>query len=437
MKSFKVKSVVPGSVAEEAGIEPGDRLISINGELMQDVFDYRFLETEEELTIEIEKGNGEIWEVEIEKDEYEDIGMEFEDPMMDDARCCTNKCIFCFIDQLPKGMRETLYFKDDDTRLSFLSGNYVTLTNMKERDIERIIRYRMSPINISVHTTNPDLRVFMLKNRFAGDIMDKIKTLVKNNINVNCQIVLCRGINDGDELDRTISDLGELYPGVKSISVVPVGITDHREGLVRLEAFDVQSSAETIKRVQKFQKYFKKKFNSNLVYLADEFYINAEIDIPDYSHYEDFPQLENGVGLIALLRHEFYQELEKPGYILNKPRKISIATGVSPVKYIKEMVAALSRIYNNLNVNVYDIKNNFFGKHVTVTGLLTGKDIIEQLGNADLGEELLISKSMLKSDEDVLLDDYRVEDIEKALGVKVVTVENNGRDFINKILGVI
>lgn len=451
-----VKDVLPGSIAEEAGVEAGDAILSINGEKIRDVFDYRFLITNENILLELLKQDGEVWEIEIEKDEYEDLGIEFENAMLDDARSCNNKCIFCFIDQLPKGMRDTLYFKDDDSRLSFFMGNYVTLTNMNFDDIDRIIKYRMSPINVSVHTTNPDLRVFMLKNKNAGDVVKKIQKLIDGGIEVNCQIVLCRDINDEKELDRSIEELGSLYPGVNSISVVPVGITKHREGLIDLKPYDKESSKKVITQVEGWQKKFKGKFDSRVVYIADEFYIMAEKDIPDYEEYEDFPQIENGVGLIAQFKMEFEEGIKKlDGRISNEgdeekseededaqdfcvemgPRNISIATGVSPYLHIKELAEILKNRYTNLNINVYKIENNFFGKNVTVTGLLTGQDIIEQLRGKELGNELLISRSMLRSGEEVLLDDYTVSDLEKKLNVKISIVENNGKDFIVKVLG--
>ncbi|MCX7923815.1 MAG: DUF512 domain-containing protein [Clostridia bacterium] len=446
MKSKKIviSNVMTGSIAEEVGVEAGDILLAINEQKIEDVFDYRFLIANEELLLEIEKPDGEIWEVEIEKDEYEDLGIEFENSMMDEAKSCTNKCIFCFIDQLPKGMRETLYFKDDDSRLSFLMGNYITLTNINNEQIDRIIKYKMSPINVSVHTTNPDLRIFMLKNRFAGDVIGKIKKLVDSGITVNCQIVLCRNVNDSKELDKSISDLTGIYPGVRSISIVPVGITRHREGLCDLEPFDREASSNVIKQVEAWQERLLEQHKSRVVYLADEFYIMADTHIPEYEHYEDFPQIENGVGLIALLKQEFTEyldELESGSWAMSKSagklRHVSIATGVSPYNYIFELAETLMSKYQNLKVNVFEIKNNFFGENVTVTGLLTGSDLVSQLAGKELGTELLISRSMLKSGETLFLDDYTVDMLEKQLNIKVSIVENSGKDFVNKVLGII
>ena len=448
-----VKSVLPGSIAEEAGIEAGDAILSVNGEKIRDIFDYRFLITNENLMLEILKQDGEVWEIEIEKEEYEDLGLEFESLMIDDAKSCKNKCIFCFIDQLPKGMRDTLYFKDDDSRLSFFMGNYITLTNMSFEDIDRIIKYKMSPINVSVHTTNPDLRVFMLKNKNAGDVVEKIQKLIDGGIEVNCQIVLCREINDEKELDRSLKELGALYPGVNSVSVVPVGITIYREGLSYLKPYDMESSAKVIEQIEAWQKKFWEKFGSRIVYIADEFYIMAGNSIPDYEDYEDFPQIENGVGLIAQFKQEFMEYIGKLDYCSLKQKNkiklqgakysqefklriISIATGVSSYLHIKEMAQKLQQKYKNLNINIYKIENNFFGKNVTVTGLLTGQDILEQLKGKELGDELLLSRSMLRSGEEVLLDDYTISDIEKKLDVKVSIVDNSGKDFIEKILGI-
>ena len=435
-----ILAVEPGSIAGEAGIEPGDILVSVSGQKIKDIFDYRYLTTEESLTICIQKRDGEVWEIEVDKDQYEDLGMNFEDSLMDTSKSCTNKCIFCFIDQLPEGMRETVYFKDDDSRLSYLSGNYVTLTNMKDEDLDRIIRYKMSPLNVSVHTTNPDLRRFMLGSRLGGDVLDKIRKLVEGGISVNTQIVLCKGINDGGELDRTISELSGLYPGMSSISVVPVGLTRWRKDLYQLKPFDKASSAEVVRQAEKWQRKFLNENDSRIVYIADEFYIMSDMELPEYNEYEDFPQLENGVGLVALFKNEFDECLEsfEPGEIDTRygaKRHISIATGISAYKFIKEMVERLEKRYNNLRVTVYPIKNDFFGENVTVTGLLTGKNIVEQLKEASIGQELLISRSMLKAGEEIFLDDFTLAKLSESLSVKLTVVENNGEDFINKVLG--
>lgn len=438
-----IHAVQPDSAAHDADIESGDFLLSINGHEIQDIFDYRFLTTNSNLLVEIEKKNGELWEIEVEKDEYEELGLDFEDPLISEAKSCTNKCVFCFIDQLPKGMRETVYFKDDDSRLSFLSGNYITLTNMGEKELNRIVRYRMSPVNVSVHTTNPELRISMLGNRFAGDVLDKIRILTKGIITVNAQIVLCRGLNDGAELDKTLDDLSGLFPGVASISVVPVGLTKWRDGLFKLQPFDSEAATHVLKQVESWQKKLLKKHDTRLVYLADEFYILAGEKLPACEEYEDFPQIENGVGLMSLLIYEFNKYLDKQGKKLDRyfskhyeNRTVSIATGICAYQYIKQLAQVLEKRYNNLKVTVYPIKNNYFGENVTVTGLLTGGDLFAQLEAQELGSELLISRSMLKSGEELFLDDCTVGGLGSKLGKKVTVVENNGEDLIKKILGI-
>lgn len=445
-KGTVIREVLKGSIAEEAGIQPGDCILEINGERIKDIFDYRFLITDENVNMVIRKENGDIWDIDIEKDTYEDMGIEFEDPMIDSAKSCANKCIFCFIDQLPKGMRETLYFKDDDTRLSFLTGNYVTLTNISDKELDRIIKYHMSPINISVHSTNPSVRKLMLGNRFAGNILERIKKLVNAGITVNCQIVLCRGINDQEELDRTIKDLSDLYPGVGSISVVPVGITKYREGLYPLVPYDGEESKKVLEQVEGWQKKLLEEKGSRVVYAADEFYIMAEKELPGYEEYEGFPQLENGVGMVALFKEEFFEYLEDEEAGLNekgvnadekavKDRIVSVATGISAYKIIKKLAEELENRYNNLKINVYPVENRFFGKYVTVAGLLTGQDIVNGLKDKELGQVLLIPKNMLKSDEDVFLDDYTVEKVGTLLNVKVKVLEVNGKAFVDGILG--
>lgn len=431
-----VLCVQPGSIAEEAGIEQGDVIQSINDKIIRDIFDYRFFAANEKLALVVQKKNCDVWDIDIEKDEYEDLGIEFESPLMDEVKSCRNKCIFCFIDQLPKGMRDTLYFKDDDSRLSFLTGNYITLTNASYDEIDRIIEYKMSPVNVSVHTANPDLRVFMLKNKSAWDVMTKIKRLVNGGITVNCQIVICRGVNDGKELDDTISSLTVLYPGVNSVSVVPAGVTKYRENLYNLQPFDKRYLHSLILQIEGWQKRLMDKHGVRVVYPADELYIIAGLDMPDYNCYDDFPQIENGVGLIALLRHEFNEYVGKNSCNLRSLRTISIATGVSSFKFIKEMAEALEAKCNNLlKIYVYEIRNVFFGENVTVTGLLTGGDIASQLEGKELGDELLIPANMLKSGEDLFLDDYTIDMLKEKLNVDICSVENSGKDLIEKVLG--
>lgn len=433
---IRICTVLPGSIAEEAGIESGDMLLSINGESIKDIFDYRYYQASEEILLEVEKSDGEIWEIEVDKDESEEIGLEFEDSLIDGAKSCTNKCIFCFIDQLPKGMRETVYFKDDDSRLSFLTGNYVTLTNVKKEELKRIIHYRMSPINVSVHTTNPDLRKFMLGNRFAGDVLDKIKMLTDNGIEVNCQIVLCRNINDNEELDRTLEDLSGLVPGINSVSIVPVGISRHREKLFDLLPFDEESSGQVIKQVHKWQNRLLKEKGSRVVYLSDEFYINADVELPKYKDYEGFPQIENGVGMAASFKKEVLDALKnKKTHTLSENRHVSIATGRLVKKIILQLVQEIKSSFSGLRVDVYDIENDFFGPYVTVCGLLTGQDISRQLNGKELGQELLISRSMLRAGEHVLLDDYTVEQLESELNIKIRIVDSSGEDFVDALIG--
>ncbi len=437
-----INAVQNDSAAHDADIEPGDLLLSINEQEINDIFDYRFLAADSTLLIKIEKKNGELWEIEVEKDEYEDLGLVFENPLISEAKSCSNKCIFCFIDQLPSGMRDTVYFKDDDSRLSFLTGSYITLTNLREKELERIVRYKMSPVNVSVHTTNPELRKIMMGNRFAGDVLERMKTLTTGGITVNTQIVLCRGLNDGAELDNTLRELSCLYPGVASISAVPVGLTKWRKGLYKLEPYNEQAAALVLEQVEGWQQKLLKKHGKRLVYLADEFYIMADAKLPTYEEYEDFPQIENGVGLMSLFLYEFSKYLKKNGNKLDRhcsnfvgKRIVSIATGICAYRYIKQLAQLLEKRYNNLKVEVYPIKNNYFGESVTVTGLLTGGDLLEQLDTLERGSELLISRSMLKSGEELFLDDYTVAELSSKLGVKITVSENNGGDFIKKIFG--
>lgn len=428
-----IKYVAPGSIAEEIGIEPGDKLISINGSDFRDILEYRYLISEYEVTLEVEKTNGETEMITVEND-YEDIGVEFNEALIDTAQSCTNKCIFCFIDQLPKGMRETVYFKDDDTRLSFLQGNYVTLTNMHDDEIDRLIKMHVSPINISVHATEPELRKMMMGNRFAGKCFDIMKKFRDNGIYMNCQIVLCPEINDGEHLKRTIYDLASLFPNVNSVSVVPVGLTAYREGLCKLKSFTKQTAREVIEQVSAYQDEFLKTLGTRLVYLSDEFYIKAGMSEPEAEEYEGFPQLENGVGLVASMREEFTEAVK---LVQKKPRKRSviIATGEIVGDFIGGLAEILMRAAPGVDIRVRPIKNNFFGGEVNVSGLVCGCDIIEQLKDEEKADELLIPQSMLRDDDEIFLDDTTVSDVEKALGMKLTAVINDGYEFIEKILG--
>lgn len=428
-----VSAVTPGSIAEEMEIEPGDVLVSVNGQEPEDVFDYRYLMNEEEVLVVIRKPDGEEWELEIEKEYEDDLGMEFENGLMDDYRSCRNKCMFCFIDQLPKGMRDTLYFKDDDSRLSFLQGNYLTLTNMSEHDLEKIIYYKLSPINISFQATNPELRCKMLHNRFAGDVMDKVRRLKEAGIVMNGQIVLCRGVNDGEELDRSIRDLVTLMPELQSVSVVPVGLTRYRDGLYPLEPFTKEDACKVLDLICSWQEKLLKEYGTHFIHAGDEWYILAERPMPEEMTYDGYLQLENGVGMVRLLKEEVDAYLKKlPGD--DRKRRVTIATGELAAPYLREHVVSIRGKYPNVEVQVITVKNEFFGGKITVAGLLTGQDLVKQLKGKDLGEELLLSINMLKSDEPIFLDDMTVEQLQTALQIKVSIVESSGNDFVNCIL---
>lgn len=430
-----ISKVYKDSIAEELEIEVGDLLVSINDQKIHDIIEYRFLLSDEYIEVEIQKMNGEVCIYEIEKDYDEDLGIEFTNPIIDKAKSCRNKCMFCFIDQLPKGMRETLYFKDDDSRLSFLQGNFVTLTNMSEDDINNIIKYRISPINISVHTTNPELRVKMLSNKFAGKVYEIMKRLAEANIEMNCQIVLCRGVNDGKELDRTIKDLVKLYPYVNSIAVVPVGITKHRDHLPTLDIFDEKSSNETIDQVHSLQKIYFDEIGTRFVFLSDEFYIMAKRELLDYDEYEGFIQFEDGVGMIRKMGTEVENYLKSiPKTKLKRKKKVSIATGKSAYEFIQRMAQLIMDRFNDIEINVYRIKNNFFGETITVSGLLTATDLIEQLKDEQLGETLYITRSMLKADEEIFLDDITLEELQDIMKIEIVPCLNEGKSFVDNIL---
>ncbi len=432
-KAHIIKEIEIGSIAKELELAPGDELISINGTVIKDVLDYHYLIKDEELTVLIRKPDGEEWELDIEKDYDEDLGIVFEEGLMDEYRSCRNKCIFCFIDQMPPGMRETLYFKDDDARLSFLQGNYITLTNMSDEEIDRILYYKLSPINISVHTTNEELRCRMLHNRFAGTALDKLKRLKEGGITMNGQIVLCKGWNDGEELEKTIHDLAAYLPEMQSVSVVPVGLTKFREGLEKLEGFHKEEALVVLDTIHRWQNIFLTHYGTRFIYASDEWYITAGLPIPDADSYEGYPQIENGVGLIRSLQEEFneyFDELTGDDRI----RELSLATGVLAVPYIKQLVQKLTTKFPKVNVEVYTIINNYFGNEITVAGLITGGDITAQLKEQKLGEALLIPDVMLRNGETVLLDDVTVEEMENTLQTKIRIVQSDGKSFIDSIL---
>ena len=431
----EIIEVRPSSIAEELGIKKGDRLISINGAGIRDILEYKYLTTDEFLEIEILHENGEVWIYEAEKEYDEDIGIIFEG-IIDKPKSCHNKCIFCFIDQLPLGMRETLYFKDDDTRLSFLQGNFVTLTNLTAREIDRIIKYRISPINVSVHTTDPELRKMMLNNKNAGKLMDYLKRLKDGEIEVKAQIVLCPGVNDGEDLFKTLNDLAGLYPQLSCVSVVPVGITKYRQGLYELEGFDKAKASVVVKQVVELQRKFLTELKTRFVFLSDEFFLISGEDLPQYDKYEDFSQLENGVGLITLFNEEISEALNRLGSYNKKKRVISLITGEYAASNLARAVSEIESSIEDLNIRIFPVINDFFGNGVKVAGLITGKDIIEQLRGKDIGSDIFIPECMLKRDEAILLDNVSVDQLEKELGAKITICREDGSDLVMKILAV-
>ena len=442
-----IYKIEPGSIAEEMELEPGDVLVSINGKEIEDVFDYHYLIHDEYLTAIFMKANGEEWELEIEKDYDEDLGIEFENGLMDDYKSCHNKCIFCFIDQMPKGMRETLYFKDDDSRLSFLQGNYVTLTNMKDKDLQRIIDYKLAPINISVQTTNPELRCKMLNNRFAGDALKKIDKLYENGIEMNGQIVLCKRVNDGEELERSIRDLTQYLPYMERVSVVPVGLSKYREGLYPLEPFTKEDAVKVLETIHKWQEICMKEHQTHFIHASDEWYILADLPLPEEDNYDGYIQLENGVGMIRLLLDEFRAALQQlkedladettPAALLperEQHHKISIASGLLAAPFIKQLADECRDTFPNYEIEVYPIKNEFFGEQITVSGLLTGQDILAQLKGKELGEKLLLPCNLLRSGEEVFLDDMTLTELKDSLQVEIDIVKSSGQDLLDAIL---
>jgi putative radical SAM enzyme (TIGR03279 family) len=427
----EISAVVKGSIAEEIGIEVCDKLISINNNEVNDIIDYKYLISDENISVQIQKYNGETWDIEIEKEYDEGLGIEFKDAILDEARSCCNKCVFCFVDQLPKGLRNTLYFKDDDSRLSFLQGNFVTLTNMSESDIERIIKYKISPINVSVHTTNPALRVKMLNNKFAGNIYEILKRLSEAGIKMNCQIVLCLGINNGDELAKTANDLYNLYPSIQNVAVVPVGITKYREGLFPVKSFNKETSLKEIEDLYGLQQKFVNEIGEPFIRLSDEFYILAEKEVPDNDFYGQFEQLEDGVGMIRLFRNNLYDSLT---YLNSKIiTSYTLITGSSAFNEISKAAELINDANSKIKVNVVKILNNFFGKTITVAGLLTGKDIIDQLKNKFLGDFVIIPSNMLRSGENIFLDDITLEKLSESIEREVLVCDYTGADLIDLI----
>ena len=435
MRKHIIKDIVPGSIAEEMEIEPGDYLVSINDEEIKDILDYKFQIFDEYITLVIEKKNGEEWDLEIEKEANEDLGIIFPEQLIEKPRSCANKCIFCFMDQLPDKVRNTLVFKDDDFRLSFITGNYVTLTNSGYKDLDRIIRYHLSPINISVHATDPEVRSMMLNNKTAYKVMEYIKYLTEHDIKINAQIVLCPNINDGKVLDKTIKELSEYAPNLQCIAIVPVGLTKYREGLYPLTVFDKERASRTIDQINGWQAKFREKYGFNLVYLADEFYVKAEREIPEFKDYDDFPQLGDGIGMLAYFKKNFDSYLKR-----FKPKKVnkvvSIASGKIVYNFMRARMDELEKKFEGLKINLYPIENTFFGPEITVTGLITGGDLITQLKDKELGEYLILCGDMLKDDADIFLDDVTLDEVKEKLNIEIKVNNDGGIGIIKDILGI-
>jgi putative radical SAM enzyme (TIGR03279 family) len=427
-----VETVIPGSIAAEIGINPGDEILAVNDQKLQDLIDYQYAIADEIINITVRRPDGQVWTAEIEKDYDDDVGIGFAGAVFDDIRRCHNACIFCFVDQMPKGMRQTLYVKDDDYRLSFLYGNFITLTNLTDEDFARIIRLHLSPLYISVHTTDPSLRPIMLRQAKAADILPGLKRLLDSGIDVHTQIVLCPGINDGDYLDKTIEDLSNLGPGILSIAVVPVGLTKYRHDSFPLRPFILQEAAAVIEQVKPWQNKFSEIYGDSLVYLADEFYLAAGLDIPHYDHYGDFPQIENGVGLTRLFIEKWEQAALNIPHIITKSRKVSIVTGISGARVLAPLLTKLQ--VSNLTAQLIPVANKFFGESVTVTGLLTGKDILESLKNIDTGDAIIIPGIALRQGEEVFLDDLTVGDIAREVQAPVY-VAYEPEELLEQILG--
>jgi putative radical SAM enzyme (TIGR03279 family) len=430
--AVKIFDVTTGSHADKAGIKKGETLLSINSNEIVDVLDYRFYQVNRKLTLEVEDEDKNVRTIEMTKGEYEEIGLEFETYLMDKQHSCRNKCIFCFIDQLPKGMRESLYFKDDDSRLSFLFGNYITLTNITEHEIDRIIKMHISPINVSVHTTNPELRCKMMNNRFAGDTLKYLKRFADAGITLNCQIVSCPGINDGDELVRTLTDLENL--GVNMTAIVPVGLTRYRENLYPLVPYNKETAGQTIDIIEKMGDECVKKHGRRIFFPGDEFYLLAEREIPSPEFYEDFSALEDGIGMIAYLTDDVGWKLEELDADESLCHKVTIACGEGVFPYMKRIMSMINEKFPNITINTRAIKNNFFGGGVNVSGLVTGGDLIDQLRDDDLGDRLIITSSMLRFENDLFLDDVSTDDVERELGVTLVPVNNNGNDLVEAVI---
>ena len=432
-----VTGVSKNSLAERIGVRAGDKLVSLNGNEIGDVLDYRYYLAEETVTLSLLR-NGETLALTVKKDTYDDIGLLFETPLMDKKHSCKNKCIFCFIDQLPKGLRETLYFKDDDSRLSFLHGNYITLTNMTDKDIDRIVKMRFSPINISVHTTNPTLRVAMMKNKRAGEVLSYIGRIADAGLSIHAQIVLCKGWNDGEELLRTMRDLSRYHEAIDSVSVVPAGLTRFREGLTPLSPYTKEEAREIISAVDAFGNEMKQKYGSRIFACADELYIRAEMPLPEEDYYEGYPQIENGVGMMTSMEDEvafILDDIRENKTLKAVKRRVSVATGTAAYEYMKKLSGRVAEVFPNIAVDVYEVKNRFFGESVTVAGLLTGKDYKEQLRDKPLGDALLLSETSLRNEDGLFLCGMTKDELSESLGVPVVLVEASGASFLSALFG--
>lgn len=437
-----IYDVKKDSIADEIGLKKGDYIITLNGEKIVDILDYKFNVADEYLELEIEHNDGSIEIYEIEKDASEDLGIIFETELIDKPRSCYNNCIFCFMAQLPDNVRDTLVFKDDDYRLSFFSGNYITMTNMKDIDVDRIIRYRLSPINISIHATDEKTRCMMLNNRHAGKVLGYLDKLYDAGISINTQVVLCKGINDGKILEKTITDLSKYAPVLKSICIVPVGLSNNREGLYKLEALSSKDCADTIDLVLKYQEEFKKKYNTPLVFLADEFYLKANRKMPNYSDYGEFGQIEDGIGMIALFEHDFKKEiklLNDKNIILKEPKTVSIITGKIVEEYMIKKARTIEKVVNNLKINVIAVENNYFGEQITVTGLITGIDILNKINSLknsgeNIGDYVILPQVMLKDDEDIFLDDMLLKELQEKIDLPIVVTDGSAKVFIDAML---
>lgn len=433
--AVRISGVEPGSPASHIRVHPGDQLLTINGQEIEDVLDYRFYMLEPKLRLTIQDEDGKIRTALIRKDEYEEPGLLFDTYLMDKQRTCRNKCVFCFIDQMPPGMRESLYFKDDDARMSFLYGNYITLTNLSEHDIQRTIRMKISPINVSVHTTNPELRCKMMNNRFAGEALKIMDRFAEAGIAMNAQLVLCPGLNDGPELERSLRDLSKLIPALKTVSCVPVGLTKYRDGLYPLRSYEPEEAAAVIDTIDCFADEQFEKTGSRVFYASDEFYLEAHRELPDNAFYGDYSQLENGVGMLTLQREQFrdaFAFFDED----DRVRKVTLATGTAAAPFLQKLVDEASERWHNLSGTVVAIQNDFFGRSITVAGLVTGQDLITQLKSRDLGEEVLIPDVMLRYHEDVFLDDVTLPQAEEALGVPIQVVPTaDGYDLLRCLLG--